>query len=324
MLQSVPEFFGSRLLSQYGSDDAERICAGLAQERPVTLRVNTLKSTAPAAMEALRAAGIRFQTVSWSPEALILENVREKEIRELSLYQNGEIYLQSLSSMLPPLLLDPHEKECILDMAAAPGGKTTQLAALSGGLAQITACERNRFRAERLQYNLKKQGASRVSLLVTDAARLDPLFSFDKILLDAPCSGSGILRLSDREDAAQPGDGGPFSEELIRRSAKTQETLLRKALQLLKPGGELVYSTCSVLREENEAILEKVLPSFPAEIIPIRHPMTDGLPLLPAALPGVCCVCPTGLFEGFFMARIVKRADGRAGGGRARNGRAQD
>ena len=95
--------------------------------------------------------------------------------------------------MIPPIVLDPSPGESILDMAAAPGGKTTQMAALSGGLADITACEKNKIRAQRLLYNLKKQGAGRVTVLETDARRLDSRFFFDKILLDAPCSGSGTV-----------------------------------------------------------------------------------------------------------------------------------
>ena len=303
---SIPDFLSSMLVRQYGEETAERIFKGYMQIRPVTLRVNTLKSSPQSIEKALSDAGILYHGVRWSPDAFILETVRESEIRKLPVYENGEIYLQSLSSMLPPLLLSPKEKECILDMAAAPGGKTTQLAALSGGLAQITAGEKNKIRAERLKYNLEKQGAARVSLMITDSAKLDPLFSFDKILLDAPCSGSGTLLFTDGGTGFQT-DGGHFSKELIARSAKTQEILLKKALQLLKPGGEMIYSTCSILKEENENILKKVLPASRAEIVPIDHPMIQELPLLPAEIPGVCCVCPTDLYEGFFIAKIAKR-----------------
>src|SRR5699024_787088 len=101
---------------------------------------------------------ISYQEVFWYKDALILENFSEEEIKKLNIYQNGEIYLQSLSSMLPPLILSPKENENILDMASAPGGKTTQMLALSENKAYITACEKNKIRAERLQYNLNKQG----------------------------------------------------------------------------------------------------------------------------------------------------------------------
>ena len=134
-------------------------------------------------------------------------------------------------------------------MAAAPGGKTTQMSAISKNEAMITACEKNTIRAERLKYNLEKQGAKRVNVMKEDARKLDDYFSFDKILLDAPCSGSGTENIYSKN----------FTEELIKRSVKVQEELLTKALKILKSGKEMVYSTCSILKEENENILNKSL-----------------------------------------------------------------
>ncbi len=307
MAGQIPEFLENMLKEQYGEADTARILKGYAKRRPVTLRVNTLKTDAESVRSVLEAAGIRVRGVSWSREAFILENAREDAVRKLDVYQKGEIYLQSLSSMIPPVLLDPRARECILDMAAAPGGKTTQMAALSGGRAQITACEKNRVRAERLRFNLDRQGAAGVVVMNEDARKLDPFFSFDKILLDAPCSGSGTLYAPDGgEEGEIPERAVPITRELIDRSARTQEALLRKALSLLKPGHEMVYSTCSVLKTENERVLNSVLPSAKAAVVPIGHPMIAGLPLLPAAIRGVLCICPTDLYEGFFVAKIRK------------------
>ncbi len=318
----IPEFLRTMLTDQYGADTSARILDGYGKRRPVTLRANTLRAGAAYVRERLTDAGILWREVPWSPEALILEEVREPAVRSLDLYEKGEIYLQSLSSMIPPLILNPQAGECILDMAAAPGGKTTQMAALSGGRAQITACEKNYARAERLKFNLARQGATRVLVMNEDARKLDPYFSFDKILLDAPCSGSGTVsaaegtpkagtvRGTERGSGSWPSGqeppGGAISEELIARSVRTQEALLRKALALLKPGGEMVYSTCSVLEAENEGILRRVLPGAGAEAVPIEHPMLADIPLLPVTFPGTVCVCPTGLYEGFFVAKLRK------------------
>ena len=115
----------------------------------------------------------------------------------MDIYKNGKIYLQSLSSMLPPIVLNPMPKNDILDMTAAPGGKTTQIAALSNNEANITACEINKIRAERLRYNLDKQGASSVFVMLEDARNIDNFFSFDQILLDSPCSGSGTININE-------------------------------------------------------------------------------------------------------------------------------
>ena len=212
----------------------------------------------------------------------------------MQIYENGDIYLQSLSSMLPPIVLKPNVGENILDMAAAPGGKTTQIATMTENKAFITACEKNKIRAERLKYNLKKQGATCVNIMTEDARQLSDYFSFDKILLDAPCSGSGTENVFDDR----------FSKELIQRSCKTQETLLKKAINILKPGGEMIYSTCSILKRENEEILNKVLKKEKIEIVPIK--ISSKLPVLPVKIEGTLCICPTELYEGFFVAKIKK------------------
>ena len=135
-----------RLEKQYGSKLAKEIVKGYGCKRPVTLRVNTLKTSPEEVKDKLTKEQISYKEVEWSKEALVLDNVRENRVQELEMYQNGEIYVQSLSSMLPPILLNPKPGNDILDMAAAPGGKTTQMAALTSNLAHITACELNRIR----------------------------------------------------------------------------------------------------------------------------------------------------------------------------------
>ena len=222
-------------------------------------------------------------------------------IRFYAIYKEGGIYLQSLSSMLPPLFLGPKAGESVLDMAAAPGGKTTQMAAMTGNQAQITACEKNKARSEKLKYNLEKQGASGTCVMVEDARKLDDFFSFDRILLDAPCSGSGTVEVRDGVCRTK------ISKELVERSARTQEELLKKALKLLKSGHEMVYSTCSILKEENEVLLKRVLKSAGGELVPIGEEWTKELPLLPNAMPGTLLVGPNELFEGFFVAKIRKK-----------------
>lgn len=293
-MEKIPEFLQEKLLKQYGQEITEEIINGYSEKRPVTLRVNTIKSNRTRVIEELTKVQITFKEVEWYSDALIIENVREEEIKKLEIYEKGEIYLQSLSSMLPPIILEPKADENILDMAAAPGGKTTQMAALSDNCAMITACEKNKIRAERLKYNLEKQGVRSVNIMVEDARKLDDFFSFDKILLDAPCSGSGTTNIFETK----------FTQELIERSVKTQEELLRKAIKILKPGQEMVYSTCSILEQENENILKKFLSK--ADIVPIKE--IPGIPILPTTIKGTLCVCPSRLYEGFFIAKIKKRS----------------
>ncbi len=299
-MAEIPEFLKSKLLAQYGDEVTNKILDGYSKKRKVTFRINTIKTNFEKIKEELEKEEIDFAVSDFYENAIILNDVDENKIRTLEMYKNGEIYLQSLSSMLPPLILEPREKENILDMTAAPGGKTTQIAMLANNKALITACEKNKIRYDRLAYNVEKQGAKGINLMQEDSRKLSNYFSFDKILLDAPCSGSGTLYSEDENLEKY------FTEELISRSAKTQEILLNKALNILKKNGEIVYSTCSILKEENELILKKILKQGKYEIIPINLEKYKALPLLPTIIEGVMCVMPTDLVEGFFVAKIRK------------------
>ena len=297
-LALLPDFFAPMLVKQYGEDLARQIVEGCAAERAVTLRANTLKSSADEVAGGLDEAGIAWERVPWSNEAFVLKGVRERAVWELPLYEQGKVYLQSLSSMLPPIVLGPRPGADVLDMCAAPGGKTTQMAALSGGRARITACEMHAPRAQKLEFNLNRQGATGVNVMRTDARRLDDFFSFDQILLDAPCSGSGTLDVRNLKLKQY------FTLKLIEKSKAAQTALLSKALKLLKPGECMVYSTCSVLEQENEDVVRKVIRNLPCETVPFAIEGADDLPVLPTTLPGALCVRPTELYEGFFVAKI--------------------
>lgn len=294
------EFLQKLLEEQYGRELKDKIFQGYKANRVVTFRVNTLKSSIGEIEEKLKESNIEYEKVIWSGEAFIIKNIRENDIRELDIYKEGKIYLQSLSSMLPPIILNPKEGTDILDMAAAPGGKTTQLAALSNNKAHITACEMNNIRIEKLKYNIEKQGATCVYIMQKDSRQIDDFFSFDQILLDAPCSGSGTLNLEDKNIDKY------FTLKLIEKSSKTQLALLKKAIKILKKGQEMVYSTCSILSKENEEIVSKVMQENKVEIIPIEFEEIADLPLLPTKIKGTICVCPNELYEGFFIAKIRK------------------
>ncbi len=294
----IPEFLIQKLQNQYGEESTKKIIEGYNKKRKVTLRVNTLKSNIEEIENILQKNNIKYKTAGWSKEALIIENVREAEITKLKIYEEGKIYLQSLSSMLPPIILKPEENEDILDMAAAPGGKTTQMAALVNNKARITACEMNAIRAERLKYNIEKQGASSVYVMVTDSRKIDNFFSFDRILLDAPCSGSGTLYSQDEKIEKT------FTPKLIQKSIKAQTQLLKKAINILKTGKEMTYSTCSILQEENEDIVNNILKNKKVEIVPIE--VDKNIPVLPTKIKGTLCVCPNEEYEGFFIAKIRK------------------
>ena len=292
-MKEIPTFLKDMLIQQYGEDITNKIIDGY-KNRNVSFRVNNLKSNKEKIEEELKKANITYKNVNWYNDAFIIENVREDEIKNLSIYENGEIYLQSLSSMLPPLFLDLKKDENILDMAAAPGGKTTQMASISNDEVFITACEKNKIRADRLKYNLDKQGVKSINIMYEDSRKLSDFFSFDKILLDAPCSGSGTENVFSEK----------FTKELIERSVKTQEQLINKAIKILKPGGTLIYSTCSILMQENEKIIENIIKRNLAKVTPIK--LEDEIPILPTRVDGTICVCPNEQFEGFYLAKLTK------------------
>ena len=299
-MKEIPEFLEKLLIEQYGNELTNKIIDGYSKKRIVTLRVNTIKSNKDKIKQVLDNLNILYEEVSWYNDALVIKNALEKDLIELDIYKNGEIYLQSLSSMIPALVLNPKEGEIILDMASAPGGKTTQTVALSNNKALITACEKNKIRADRLKYNLNLQGANRVGVIVNDARHLDDFLTFDKILLDSPCSGSGTLLISDDLN-------NKISEDLVKRSSNIQLELIRKAIKLLKLNGELVYSTCSILKSENEDIIKKVLKDGKVELVPIDKDSFSDIPLLPCDLSETLLVCPTYFYEGFFVAKLRKK-----------------
>ena len=223
MAEIVLNFLKKALENQYEKRDVDLILEGLSKNRKTTVRVNTLKSCMSEIKKVFENEGILFKDVEWNDFALIIENADESRIRKLKVYESGKIYMQSLSSMIPPVILNPQANESILDMAAAPGGKTTETACLSNNQAMITACEKNKIRCDKLKYNLEKQGANRVTIMQEDARKLSDFFMFDKIMLDAPCSGSGTINITDSNLEKY------FSKELCTRAVKTQKELLEKA-----------------------------------------------------------------------------------------------
>ena len=299
-MEKLPDFLLTKLNKDYSQEEVIRILEGCKTKRILSFRVNTIKTTAEEIEQELIKNEIKYERVKWSKDAFIVLNKKENEIQEMDIYKNGKIYLQSLSSMLPPIVLNPMPKNDILDMAAAPGGKTTQIAALSNNEANITACEVNKIRAERLKYNLDKQGASSVFVMLEDARNIDNFFSFDQILLDSPCSGSGTININENNLNEY------FTTELVERSKKLQIALIKKAIKILKSGKEMVYSTCSILKEENEDIIRKVL-NEGIEIVPIEFDGKETLPQLSTTIKGTLCICPTKYYEGFFIAKLRKK-----------------
>ncbi len=219
------------------------------------IRINTLKTTRSQVETLLAELDATFRRVGWYPDALVVSNYSMHELMEQKLYQEGLIYIQNLSSMIPVLVLHPQSGESILDVCAAPGSKTTQLAEYCGNACTVLANDSSRDRLYKLRAALKKQGCTTVttSLFPGEALWKRYTESFDKVLIDVPCSM-----------------GQAYATKNLHRLVNRQKKLLRSGFACLKSGGRLVYATCSPRKEENEEVVAWLLKKEPsARLVPI-------------------------------------------------------
>lgn len=307
LYQRLPGEFLDTIADQYDERVLERILGGFMVERPVTLRINRIKTDIRTVMDRFRRDNIKFERVLWYDDALVIRNKREKDLEAHELYQEGHIYLQSLSSMIPPVILAPKAGQKILDLTAAPGGKSTQMAALMGNEGFLLANELNAIRAERLKFNVERQGASMIEVRVGDGKRLEAKWDeyFDAVLLDAPCSGVGLFSV----DNAMTYRG--WSVKRVTAYARDQRQLFAAAFRVLKPGGTMVYSTCTLMREENQAIIQGALDTFGEDLMMERIDLeivgADCIrPVLDKRGNQALIVLPSELYEGFFVAKFRK------------------
>ena len=264
--RKLPKDFIDKLYEIYSPLVCDKILSGLNGERYTSIRVNTIKTNVLEVMKKLKEKNIKFERVMWYKDGLILKNVNEKQINSLNIYEEGLIYLQSLSSMIPPLALEPKEGEKILDLTAAPGSKTTELAALMNNKGYILANELDKIRYERLKYNIEKQGAKIIKVNNGRGEKLGEIYkeTFDKILLDAPCSGEGTFL------ANMPRTYISWSLKTVNDLAKLQKKLFKSAYEALKPNGTMIYSTCTLNIEEDEKIVDWAIKNLNLKIIDIN------------------------------------------------------
>lgn len=296
----LPVELTQRLEKQFGS--ASRVEAGFkaAKDRRPSFRANLLKGDDASVMAGLREDNIMFERAKSVPHAFFVRNRTDRELLEHPLNTEGKIYLQGIASMLPALVLDPKPTDAVLDLCAAPGSKTSQMAAMMGS-GKLVACEDDSVRFQKLQNTLRIQGATFVEAINKDATVLHHEMpeAFDKILADVPCSAEG------RMDLSEPRSYRYWSQKNINENAKLQRRLLRSAVKMLKPGGTLVYSTCTLAPEENEGQVEWLLTECP-ELQSEKFDLPVGE--LKRWPKGGVTVLPTKDYEGFFIAKFKKTA----------------
>ena len=257
-------------------------------------------------MKYFRERNIKFERVPWYTDALVIKNAKEKDIQKLDIYEKGYVYFQSLSSMVPPLVLNPKKGEKILDMTAAPGSKTTEMAALMENDGEILANELDKIRCERLKYNVEMQGAKIVEVINRRGEKLGNEYTeqFDKVLLDAPCSGEG------RFIATKVQTYRGWSEKTVNDLVKLQKKLFESAYNALKHGGVMVYSTCTINRYENEGVLDWALNNFDIKLkdinLEIRDVISGDNQGLNKDVNKAIKILPSKSMEGFFVVLIYK------------------
>jgi 16S rRNA (cytosine967-C5)-methyltransferase len=281
---AVPQWLCTRWVEQMGVERAEAACQTVSAVPVLTLRVNRRRATRDAFLEQLRHEGIAARPTAVSPVGVILEEGRA--VTTIPGFQDGLFYVEDEAAQLVPLLLDPQPDERILDVCAAPGGKATHLAELMSNRGQIVAMDRHAVRLQVLKENCQRLGVTIIAPFVGDARELGTVVSrqktdpqipspvvFDRILVDAPCSGIGVLRR--HPDAKGKKDAGMFARHQV-----LQGEILEGAFTVLRPGGVLVYSTCSTEPEETEAVIarfcqdhsdcvrESIVPWLPASALP--------------------------------------------------------
>lgn len=252
MTKPLPSAFLDRLSAFLPEPDFRFALAGLSAPRPASFRINVLKSDAESVEAELRKKGIAFEKSSAVPGAYVVPREHEYALKGTDAYYGGKIYVQSLSSILPALFLDLEGPARVLDVCAAPGSKTTQIAAILGGEGEIVALEKHQIRFDKLIHNCRLQAAENVHAVKSDALAYfadHPEDSFDAVLLDAPCSAEGRIRPDDEKTF------GFWTEKNVLEKAAAQASLIDGAFRVLKSGGVLVYATCTLAPEENEGVV---------------------------------------------------------------------
>ncbi len=283
--QPKPEFEArmNKVLELSGSNekDKEAYWKIVHEEAINSIRCNTLKIQPKELLEKLEKKGWKMKVpFKQHPEIMVIEaKLLPGELGRSKEHLLGYYYVQEISSMLPMLALKPNKEDSFVDLCASPGSKTTQAAAMMENKGNIIANDDNLGRMVILASNLEKCGVSNTIVtrrggvqLCQSLKKID--FQVDKILVDAPCSGEGTIRSSPKTFLM-------WNEKMIKVFSRIQKALASSALELLKEGGEMIYSTCTHAPEENEEIIQHLLDNYNIEILDVKKELPlkarDGL-----------------------------------------------
>lgn len=312
VIDALPAEFIARLRAILPAAQVEGCLASFAMPQDVAFRVNTLKTEVESVVDLLTAEGLRLAPLPWYDLGFRVGHGQRARLTASAPACDGRIYIQSPASMVPALLLGARPGETVLDLAAAPGGKTLQLAADMENHGTLSAVEAVKGRFFRLKANLERGGVTCARTYLMDGAAVWRKTGerFDRVLLDAPCSSEARFRSDD------PVTFRYWSPKKVKAMQRKQLTLLYSAIRSLRPGGELVYSTCSFAPEENEAVVSRLLAGF-ADALAVE-PIAVPAPLVQsglsewqgerfhADLSKAVRILPDGFMGGFFVCKLRK------------------
>ena len=255
------DYMIDRYLKLFGEDRIKDFLEGNEQVITPSIRVNTLKISKDELYERLASKGFALEPISLIPDAFYVKKT-PFSIGATTEYLLGYYYIQRVTSMIPPMILNPTPEDVVVDMCAAPGGKTIQIGQNMKNQGVIIALDLNRARMKSLRSNISRCDVRNVIAIRMDAINLEKLHieNISKILLDAPCTGSGLIPVDPTRKKSRSYDDIKFCSFL-------QKKLMKAALSSLRVGGELVYSTCSIEPEENEYIIDDAMEHFNVEIL---------------------------------------------------------
>lgn len=255
---SHPLWLVERFVKSFGFDFTEDLLSANNETPKLVIRTNTILINREDLITKLELAGLEVEKSDIVEEGIIIESLGTDAIDQLSLFKKGYFTVQDESSMLVGHILDPTAKDYVLDLCAAPGGKTTHLSQLMGNKGQIYACDISDKKLDLVKENVKRLGLNNIRMFLNDGTVLNENFvdKFDKVLLDAPCSGLGIIR-------RKPDIKYQKTEETIKDLNQVQYTMLTHSAKYVKSGGVLVYSTCTIEASENRDMIDKFLSEQP-------------------------------------------------------------
>lgn len=298
---SMPEWILEQFLAAHGEEKTEQILEGFLAEKPITIRCNLDKISKEELTKHLEKEGVHVENHPYLPYALWISSINY--LAELESFQNGEFYVQDVSSMMVAQIADPKEGQTVIDVCAAPGGKSLHIAELLKGTGHVEARDLTAYKVNMIEENIMRSECTNIHAVQWDATQLDEqaIETADIVIADLPCSGLGVL--GKKTDLKYK-----MTKETQEDLVKLQRTMLEKVHQYVKPGGTLVYSTCTIHEEENLGNVHWFLENHEEfDLVPIKELVCEELQESIVEEGTLQFLPDVHKCDGFFIAKFRRR-----------------